>query len=667
VEVLADGRSSPQPGRFWLASSRAEFDLDESRNFTHRYILQRGPAVGIKRESLATPTARPLSDPTRATRAGYYSKGKLRTGRAVRPRCGCAMTLSFRGIAWTAFAVAVALLIGSSVLLFRATHRLLTSEALVGHTREVQTALEDLAGEVFQASNSGKAYILTGDNALLGDYGSALEQIPRDLDHLRALSSDNPDRRLELDALEADIQDELNLIAKSIQTHQKGVSSIDADAQITRETAELHDRVEQTLKRLGQEEEKLLQQRQRLSTDTYHHTLRMIAVSFVIALVLLIAEMILLNRSVTRYQKTENVARQTREIVNAFFSSSTVGFGILDSQLRYTRVNDVLPRMAGLKPDDLLGKSVPEIFGLRGARTEAVLRKVLQTGTPLLDREISTELPGKPGQVRHWLVNYFPVPGERGAFTQLGVIAVDVTARRNAEEALRKLSGRLLGIQDQERRRIARELHDSLGQYLAGLKIAVEMLCNSPLPEKNKPLLAECSEILEKAITETRTLSHLLHPPLLDEAGFASAASWFVTGFSQRSGIPVSLEMPDDMPRLSEAVEIALFRVLQESLTNVHRHSHASSAEIKVESDAEEISIEVCDHGRGMPNHVLEQLRGEGTKLGVGLAGMRERIHELGGNFEVTSDENGTIVRATVPLSVREDSQRARAGAQIRG
>jgi signal transduction histidine kinase len=209
-------------------------------------------------------------------------------------------------------------------------------------------------------------------------------------------------------------------------------------------------------------------------------------------------------------------------------------------------------------------------------------------------------------------------------------------------------------------------LHDSLGQYLAGLKIAVEMLSNSP-GERSQPLLAECSDILEKAITETRTLSHLLHPPLLDEAGFASAASWFVAGFSQRSGIPVSLELPEDMPRLSQAVEIALFRVLQESLTNVHRHSQAQSAEITVETDAEQISIEVCDHGRGMPKHILEQLTGDGTKLGVGLAGMRERIHELGGTFEVTSDERGTVVTASVPLSVREESQRAGAGAEVQG
>jgi PAS domain S-box-containing protein len=425
---------------------------------------------------------------------------------------------------------------------------------------------------------------------------------------------------------------------------------------MARSTAEIQDRIEAQLQKIREEQSQLLSARQAASQDNYRHTLFLIAVTLLIALALLVAQMFLLNYSYSQYRLTEYAARQSREIVNAFFSSSTVGFGILDSQLRYTRVNDVLPRMAGLGPEDLLGKSVPEVFGLRGSRTETVLREVLRTGTPLLDREISAELPRKPGQVRHWLVNYFRIPGERGGFTQVGIITVDVTARRNAEEALRKLSGRLLGIQDQERRRIARELHDSLGQYLAGLKIAVDLLSNSPSPPKNTELLAECRDILEKSIVETRTLSHLLHPPLLDEAGFSSAASWFVSGFSQRSGIPVSLDLPPDLPRLSEAVEIALFRVLQESLTNVHRHSQAASAEIKVENDAEQIMIEVMDHGRGMPARVLQQLKGDGIRLGVGLAGMRERVHELGGNFEVTSDESGTVIRASVPLALREES-----------
>jgi PAS domain S-box-containing protein len=573
------------------------------------------------------------------------------------------MTFTVRGVAWAAFGIAVALLIGCSVFVFRAANRLSSSEAAVGHTREVKSLLEDMAGEVFRASNSAQNFVLTGDKELLVGYNTAVTRIPVDLEHLRVLTAENSSRTQQLDALDTEIQSELSLIAGFIQSHRKGTASIDADAQMARNTAIIQDGIEAQLQQIQNEEDQLLSARQAASRDNYRHTLILIAISVLIALALLAAQMFLLNYSYSQYRRTEYAARQSREIVNVFFSSSTVGFGILDSQLRYTRVNDVLPRMAALEPEDLLGKSVPEVFGLRGSRTEVVLRDVLRTGAPLLDREISAELPRKPGQVRHWLVNYFPIPGEGGVLNQIGIIAVDVTARRNAEEALRKLSGRLLGIQDQERRRIARELHDSLGQYLAGLKIAIDLLSDSPPARKNAELLAECRDILEKSIVETRTLSHLLHPPLLDEAGFSSAASWFVSGFSQRSGIPVSLDLPPDMPRLSEAVEIALFRVLQESLTNVHRHSHAASAEIKVENDAEQITIEVMDHGHGMPARVLQQLKGDGIKLGVGLAGMRERVHELSGNFEVTSDENGTVIRASVPLALREESATAQEAA----
>jgi signal transduction histidine kinase len=162
----------------------------------------------------------------------------------------------------------------------------------------------------------------------------------------------------------------------------------------------------------------------------------------------------------------------------------------------------------------------------------------------------------------------------------------------------------------------------------------------------------ECADILERAISETRTLSHLLHPPLLDEAGFASAASWFVAGFSQRSGIPVSLDLPPDLQRLPDVIEIALFRVLQESLTNVHRHSRAKSAEISVDLDAEHVTIEIRDHGRGMPPHIIRQIEAETSKLGVGLAGMRERIHELGGRFVVSSNNSGTTVQVNIPLGI---------------
>jgi PAS domain S-box-containing protein len=574
------------------------------------------------------------------------------------------MLISLRGIAWTAFAIAVVLLVGSSILLFRATQRFAESNLLVANSHEVETVLEDLSSQVFEATNSRRAFAITGDESMLGEYRSAAANIPRDLARLRQLMPGGSQaHRQELNLLASDIQSELDLLNSSLSAGLRGTSSSEREIDLTRQTAGIGRRVQNLLEKIREDEDRLLEARRSVARSNYQHTLRLIAASFIIALMLLAAEMFLLSFEFTQHQRSERTARQSQELVNAFFSSSTVGFGILDSQFRYIRVNDVLPRMAGRKPEDLLGKSVSEIFTEQDISAETLLQEVLRTGKPIPDREVTAGLHDRPDDVRHWLVNYFPVCEAAGDFTQVGIIAVDVTARRNAEEALRKLSGRLLGIQDQERRRIARELHDSLGQYLAGLKIAIQML--SVRLDANDPLIRECMEILDKSIAETRTLSHLLHPPLLDEAGFASAASWFVTGFSQRSGIPVSLDMPPDLPRLPEAVEIALFRVLQESLTNVHRHSHADSAEISVEADAEQVTVEVRDHGCGIPLHILAHIEGEGSQLGVGLAGMRERVHELGGVLEVTSNDHGTSIRATVPLAVRDQqSSPLRLGAE---
>jgi len=560
------------------------------------------------------------------------------------------MTFSLRGVAWTAFAVAVVLLVGSSIFLLRATHALFDSEALVSRTREVQTAVENLSSQVFQLTNSRRGFVIANDEAFLDDYHAAVALIPGDLARLRRLTADRQERQQELNNVSSDIDALQKLISQSLNSRITGTSTSESEIRITRQTAAIANRVETSLQRMRDEEDQLLAQRQTASRTNYRHTLRLIFASFIIALMLLLAEMFLLSYEFTRHRQTEYAARQSQEIVNAFFSSSAIGFGILDSQFRYTRVNDVLPRMAGLQPADLLGTPVSRVFGETGKQAETVLKEVIESGQLVLDREVSGELPGKPGDPRHWLVNYFPIREDGGAVTQVGVTAVDVTARRNAEDALRTLSGRLLGIQDQERRRIARELHDSLGQYLAGLKIAIDML-SSRSAEKD-PLLVECADILERAIVETRTLSHLLHPPLLDEAGFASAASWFVTGFSQRSGIPVSLDLPPDLQRLPDVIEIALFRVLQESLTNVHRHSRAKSAEISVDLDAEQVTIEIRDHGRGMPPHIIRQIEAETSKLGVGLAGMRERIHELGGRFVVSSNDRGTTVQATIPLGI---------------
>jgi signal transduction histidine kinase len=221
---------------------------------------------------------------------------------------------------------------------------------------------------------------------------------------------------------------------------------------------------------------------------------------------------------------------------------------------------------------------------------------------------------------------------------------------KNNTESYKMLSARILELQDVERRRIARELHDSVGQFLAGLKINLGRLQRreAEATAQSYPLLLEAIDLTDRAIGEVRTISHLLHPPLLDELGFHSAARWYAEGFAKRSGIQVNLHLAEVTERLPKQIELALFRVLQESLTNVHRHAKASTVDIEVLCTDDLVILAVSDDGRGLHADVLERFRG-GHAGGIGLAGMRERLAELGGRLEVDSGPTGTRIRAILP------------------
>ncbi len=229
-------------------------------------------------------------------------------------------------------------------------------------------------------------------------------------------------------------------------------------------------------------------------------------------------------------------------------------------------------------------------------------------------------------------------------------IDTDITARKQAEDAARRLSGRILNLQDEERRRIARELHDSLGQYLTAIKMNLDLLSMSLVGKPENELVNECTQTVSQCLTETRTLSHLLHPPLLDEAGFVSAARWYAEGLATRSGIEVKLDLPPDLVRLDRAVETALFRALQEALTNVHRHSGGTKVGVSLLMDAEKVRMEVQDNGCGIPEDRVRRFRRDGVGAGVGLAGMRERVREVGGSLVLISGTTGTSVIVTIPL-----------------
>jgi PAS domain S-box-containing protein len=235
--------------------------------------------------------------------------------------------------------------------------------------------------------------------------------------------------------------------------------------------------------------------------------------------------------------------------------------------------------------------------------------------------------------------------------SSLAKLESEIVLRKATEKALRELSARTLRMQDEERRRLARDLHDSTGQTLAALKISLDSLQELIAQVSKAPgLLNDLEALAEQALQEVRTTSHLLHPPMLDEVGFSSAAQWYVDGFGKRSGIKTNLEL-SVAPPLTKDEELVFFRILQESLTNVLRHSGSSSVDIRLDSDENDAILSIRDYGKGIPPSTLLSFRETAAGVGVGLGGMRQRVLELGGHLKVDSDGHGTCITATLPLS----------------
>jgi signal transduction histidine kinase len=214
-------------------------------------------------------------------------------------------------------------------------------------------------------------------------------------------------------------------------------------------------------------------------------------------------------------------------------------------------------------------------------------------------------------------------------------------------EEVRALTIKLLRLQDEERRRLARELHDSTGQMLAAMKMVLDQMSAEVKGEKVSSLLAQTIGINNDMSRQLRTMSYLLHPPLLDEVGLPSALRWYAEGFTERSGITVDLQMSPEFGRLEQDMEIALFRIVQESLTNIHRHSGSPTASIRLTRTDDGIDVEISDEGKGIAPH---RLHGDEVVPGVGIMGIKERMRQFGGNAEITSSDRGTVLMARIPL-----------------
>jgi PAS domain S-box-containing protein len=308
----------------------------------------------------------------------------------------------------------------------------------------------------------------------------------------------------------------------------------------------------------------------------------------------------------------------------------------------------------------MTGKSLQEQMGDGWLQTvhpddRANLVTRYSNGVKSGDRlEMEYRVAAADGEYRWIQDTALPRTGPEGEYWGYIGACMDRSERKRVESALHQLSGRLLELQDDERRRISRELHDTTAQNLAVLSMSLCAVKDATkiLGHKTRSALAECLSLAEQCSQEIRTLSYLLHPPLLDELGLDSALRSYTAGFERRTAIRIELKMAN-IGRLPIDVETTLFRIVQEALTNVHRHSGSQKAEIRVIRDPKEVKLVVSDEGRGVPPRVLELLS-DGANLGVGIAGMRERASQLGGQLKIASGARGTTITATLPLRDRQ-------------
>jgi PAS domain S-box-containing protein len=356
---------------------------------------------------------------------------------------------------------------------------------------------------------------------------------------------------------------------------------------------------------------------------------------------------------ITERKRAEQELRQAEEHIRAILGYSPNWIFLKDTEGRYLLVNREIERVFGINQEQIKGKTDSEIFPPeQAAKYRANDLKVLRAGLTMEFEEIVDLADGPHTSIVH----KFPLFDSRGNIYATGGVATDITERVRAEEKLKRLSAKLLRLQDEERRRIARDLHDSTGQDLVALAMMLGQLRDSvPSGERgSRRLLSECKALADKCLREVRTLSYELHSPVLEDAGLEDAIRDYVKGFTKRSGIHVELELSPRVGRMPRNVELTLYRVMQEALTNIQRHSGSQQAKIRINRDSN-LTLEISDIGRGVSaNNAETGKEAPGFEVGVGIPSMLERVNLIGGQFEIDSTSHGTTVRVTIPLERNE-------------
>ncbi len=357
-------------------------------------------------------------------------------------------------------------------------------------------------------------------------------------------------------------------------------------------------------------------------------------------------------RDVTQRRRAEHELAESRRLLQVAVDTAGLGFWEYDIDGRAMTVSTEWKRQLGLEQQAL--STDPEVLlQLLHPDDLPAIRRALEdlASGSLASLEIEFRARHAGGGYRDIRASAVAHTDAGGRPVRISGTNLDITGVRDAERTVRRLSAHVLRLQDFERRRIARELHDTTAQNLAALNMNLAQLGRalaSSDPAHTR-LIEETTALADLAVQEIRTLSYVLHPPLLDALGLCRAALDYAEGFAERSGIATSTNIDEFLGRLTDDAEIALFRVLQESLSNVHRHSGAAHAEVSLAIEGDDVALTISDDGHGMDSTTRERLRRRAT-VGVGIAGMTERLEQLGGTLQIVSSEAGTRLRATVPL-----------------